>query len=169
MPGPRAVVSAAAALILAWYPALAVAQERGAAPGFAVSGMQGLNVDRPFFGARFARRFERASFFELGVEYSYNARISEFAFHTVGLSTRAYFAEFGRVELFHQALLGVAIAGGGTSPATNRDLGARFLGAFMTQGIGASIWVASGLSLQVSASTGYPVWLRPELALRYRF
>jgi hypothetical protein len=69
----------------------------------------------------------------------------------------------------HQALLGFAVAGGGTSPATNRDLGARLLGAFMTQGVGADVWVASGLSLSVTVSTGYPVWLRPELALRYRF
>jgi len=138
--------------------------------GLALALAGGLNVSRPFAGAQVGYRFERASFLEAFVDYSYDAPISELSFHTLGLGARVYFASFfERVELFHQSLFGTALSSGGTAEAPKRELGERLLGVFMTQGLGAEAHVAHGFHAALTLSTGYPVWFRPELAVRYRF
>lgn len=137
--------------------------------GFGLALDGGTNVATPFLGAQIGWRFARADFFELYLDYAYGAAISEFSFHTFGAGTRTFFFSRGRVELFHQALLGFGVSAGGTTDVPNRDLGQRLLGAFMTQGLGVDVAVTGGLHASFALSTGYPVWLRPELALRYRF
>ncbi len=129
----------------------------------------GLNQAHPFVGAQAGYPFARADFFELYVDYSYGSAISEFAFQTFATGARTYFASFSRIELYHQALLGFALSSSGTAQVPERSLGERLLGAFATQGVGIDAAVWRGLHAALSVSTGYPVWLRPDLARRYRF
>jgi hypothetical protein len=137
--------------------------------GFGIGINGGTNVLTPYFGARAGVRFSRADFFEVYVDYSYGAAISTFPFHTIGFGTRTYFFTRGRIELYHQGLLAVGLSSGGTAEVPNRTLGERLLGVFMTQGIGVDLSIWRGLHTSLTVSTGYPVWLRPELALGYRF
>lgn len=136
-------------------------------PSVAVSG--GANVVHPYVGVNAGYRFARADFVEVFVDWSYDAAISTFPFHTFGAGARTFFATLGPVEIYHQALFGFALSGGGTASEPSRDLGERLLGAFTTQGVGAEVRVVQGLRLALTASTGYPVWFRPELAARWRF
>lgn len=129
----------------------------------------GANVSHPYLGAQLGYRFARAEFLELLLDYSYDAAIPEFTFQTASVGARTFFASFGRVELYHQALLGVALSSGGTTEVPKREIGERLLGAFVTQGVGAELEVWRGFHAALTLSTGYPVWLRPELAVRYRF
>lgn len=137
--------------------------------GFGIDFTGGTNVLTPYGGVRLGRRFSRANYFELYLDYSYGAAISAFPFHTVGLGTRAYLVSGERFELFHQSLFAVGISSGGTAQVPNRTLGEQLLGAFMTQGLGVNVWMWRGLHAAFAVSTGYPVWLRPELSLGYRF
>lgn len=172
---PRAAVPRCApwlaALTAALLCSLAPAGVRAEAlrPGLGLAVAGGLNVTHPFVRAELGWRFARAEFLELYGEYSLNAAISTFPFHTLGVGVRTYFTRFGRVALYAQASAGLAIASGGSSPAPSRTLGERLLGAFMTQGVGLDLALVRGLSAGLSVSTGYPVWLRPELSLRWRF
>jgi len=133
--------------------------------GFTASAGGGLDVGAPFGELQLGRRFTGAPHFELFVDYSYNAAISTYRFHTFGVGARTYITRFGQFELFHQALAAFALGSGGHL----RTFGDRLLGAFVTQGIGMSAHVSSCWSAAVVVSTGYPVWLRPELVVRYRF
>lgn len=148
-------------------------QPRAPAPpdrhGFSIALSGGANVVHPYVGANAAYRFARADFVEAFVDWSYDATISTFPFHTFGVGARTFFATLGPVEIYHQALFGFALSGGGTASEPSRDLGERLLGAFTTQGIGAEVRLVQGLRLALTASTGYPVWFRPELAARFRF
>ncbi|MBL8609524.1 MAG: hypothetical protein JNL38_19495 [Myxococcales bacterium] len=165
-PEPAPLTSSASSAPRAAAPPAADAPRRGLALALA----QGLNVSRPFAGAQVGYRFERASFLEAFVDYSYDAPISELSFHTLGLGARVYFASFfDSVELYHQSLFGTALSSGGPAAAPKRELGERLLGVFMTQGLGAEVHVAYGFHAGLTLSTGYPVWFRPELAVRYRF
>ena len=133
--------------------------------GFTFAATGGTNVDAPFAGVQVGRRFARAPFLELYLDASYGAAISELPFTTFGAGLRTYFLRRGRIELFHQALAAFAISGSGD--VHDRAIGERLLGAFMTQGVGVSVELCSCWSVSLTVSTGYPVWLRPELAARY--
>ena len=137
--------------------------------GVIVAGYGGLNESHPFVGAQAGYRFARARFLEIYVDYAYSAAISEFSFQTFALGVRTYFLERGRFELYHQALAGFAVSSGGTTEVPDRSFGERFLGGFFNQGVGASVDVWRGLGVRLSVSTGYPVWLRSDLGVHYRF
>lgn len=137
--------------------------------GFSAAIGTGLNVTRPFGTLELGRRLQSADFFEPYVGYSYNAAVSEFPFHVMGLGVRTYFLTWPRVEVFHQAYLGTALSGGGSTDVPERDLGERMLGAFVTQGLGAQVLLGSGFSLALTCETGYPVWLRSTLAVNYLY
>jgi hypothetical protein len=142
-----------------------VATAAHAEPGYTVTAGGGLNVDAPYAEAQLGRRFVRAPFLELFVDYSFNAAISEFTFHTLGAGVRTYFLHRGRVELFHQALAAFGVSSSGDYD--NRDLGQRVLGAFLTQGAGVQLAFNPCWNVALTVSTGTPVWLRPELAARF--
>jgi len=136
--------------------------------GFTATAGGGLNVDTPFVEAQLGRRFTRAPFFEVFLDYSYNAAISELSFQTFGVGARTYVLRFGkRFELFHQALAAFAISGSGEFD--NRDIGQRVLGAVLTQGVGVQAAIDPCWNVALTVSTGTPVWLRPELTVRFTF
>lgn len=137
--------------------------------GFTAALGGGTNVGTPYVEAQLGRRFRRAPFFEIYLDYSYDRPISELSFQTFGAGVRTYVKRFGRFELYHQALLAFAVSSSGTGPVQNRAIGERLLGAFVTQGLGLSAQLHGCWSAALTVSTGYPVWLRPELALRYTF
>jgi hypothetical protein len=137
--------------------------------GFTLSAGGGLNVDTPFGELQIGRRFVRAPTFELYLDYSYGAAISEFDFQTFGIGARTYFFSRGRVEIFHQALMAFGLSASGNGAVEDRALGERVLGAFMEQGLGAQVALTDRWRLSMAISVGYPVWLRPELALRFAF
>lgn len=152
--------------------ALVVVLTAGSSPAsaegqFTASLVPGLNLDTPFVEAQLGRRFTCAPHFEVFLDYSYGAAISEFAFHTFGAGARTYFVHRGRLEVFHQAVLAFGVSASGNGAVDNRALGERLLGAFVTQGIGVQIAPAGAWRLSFAVATGYPVWLRPELAVRY--
>lgn len=137
--------------------------------GLALGVSGGANVAVPYIGAQLGYRFAKADFLEPYVDYSYGAAVSAFSFHTMGVGARTYFAAFGPLELYHQAFAGLGLSSGGTADVPKRELGERLLGAFMTQGLGADVAVYKSLHVALTVSTGYPVWLRSELAARVRF
>ena len=137
--------------------------------GFTLSAGAGLNRDAPFGELQLGRRFVRAPQFELYLDYSYGAAISEYAFQTIGIGARTYFVHRGRVEVFHQALAAFGVSASGNDTVADRALGERLLGAFMAQGLGVQIALSESWRLATVVSVGYPVWLRPEIALRFAF
>jgi len=137
--------------------------------GFTLTAGGGLNLDTPFGELQLGRRFVRAPHFELYLDYSYGAAISEFDFQTFGIGARTYFAGHGRVEVFHQALMAFGLSASGNGAVENRAIGERVLGAFMEQGVGVQIALSESWRLSTVVSLGYPVWLRSELAVRYAF
>ena len=151
-----------AVLVLA---ALAVHAE--AQPGWTVTTGGGMNVDAPFVELQLGRRFQRASFFEVFLDYSYNAAISEFSFQTFGVGARTYFMRRGRFEMFHQAVAAFAISSSGKGDVQDREIGERLLGAVLAQGVGAQVAINPCWTVALTISTGTPIWLRPELAVRF--
>jgi hypothetical protein len=139
--------------------------EEPGAGGFFVAAGAGLNVGHPFGEVQVGRRFRHAPHFELYLDYSYDAKISEYAFQTFGLGGRTYLATIAHCELFHQALASFAISQGGDL----RTIGDRLLGGFFTQGLGLALVTGSAWTIEVAVSTGYPVWLRSDVALVVRF
>lgn len=137
--------------------------------GFTLSAGAGVNVDTPYGELQLGRRFVRAPHFELYLDYSYGAAISEFDFQTFGIGARTYFFSRGRVEVFHQALLAFGVSASGNGTVEDRALGERVLGAFMAQGLGTQVALSESWRLAIVVSVGYPVWLRPELAVRFAF
>lgn len=137
--------------------------------GFTAALGGGTNVGTPFLEAQVGRRFHRAPFLEVFLDYSYDRPISELSFQTFGVGVRTYFTRFDRFELFFQAVASFAVSSSGTGPVQNRAIGERLLGAFMTQGLGISAQLAGRWSASLAISTGDPVYLRPELAVRYTF
>src|SRR3954468_10848295 len=137
--------------------------------GFTAAVGGGTNVGTPFVEAQLGRRFHRAPFLEIALDYSYDRPISELSFQTFGAGVRTYFAHFDRFEVFHQAVLAFAVSSSGTGPVQGRAIGERVLGAFMTQGIGIAAHLDCRWSASFTLATGYPVWLRPELAVRVTF
>jgi len=145
---------------------LLVTSELAAADGaFTATAGGGLDVGTPFGELQLGRRFRAAPHFELYLDYSYNGAISTYPFHTFGIGARTYLVSFDRFELFHQALAATGLGSGGHL----RTIGDRLLGAFLTQGLGLDAKLAPCWSVAVVVSTGYPVWLRSELVVRYRF
>lgn len=137
--------------------------------GYTLGGGGGTNVGTPFVEAHAGRRFTRARFFELYLDYSYDRAISEFAFQTVGVGVRTYLTTFGRFELFYQASAAFAVSSGGHGPVMNLSIGERLLGAMLEQGVGVEASLGGGWTCALVVSTGNPVWLRPELAVKYTF
>jgi hypothetical protein len=137
--------------------------------GFTAAVGGGTNVGTPFVEAQLGRRFHRAPFLEIFLDYSYDRPISELSFQTFGGGVRTYFTRFDRFELFFQAVAAFGVSSSGTGPVQNRAIGERLLGAFMTQGIGISAQLHRCWTASFTVSTGYPVYLRPELAVRYTF
>ncbi len=137
--------------------------------GFTASAGAGLNLDTPFVEVQLGRRFVGAPSFEVFVDYSYGAAISEFSFQTFGVGARTYFARCrcGRIEVFHQAVMAFGLSASGNGVVENRQLGERVLGAFVTQGLGTQLALADRWHLALVVSTGYPVWLRSELVARF--
>jgi hypothetical protein len=147
----------------------ALADKRPFDHGFTATVGGGFNVSAAYLEAQVGRRFERAPFFELYLDYSYGWPISELSFQTFGLGARAYFFHRPRVEVFHQALMGFAVSSSGTGAVHDRAIGERLLGAFVTQGLGTAVTIAPQWQLALTMSSGYPVWLRSDLSLRYTF
>ena len=137
--------------------------------GFTAAAGGGTNVGTPFVEAQLGRRFKRAPFIELYLDYSYDRPISELSFQTFGVGVRTYFKRFDRFELFHQALAAFALSSSGAGPVQGRAIGERILGPVMMQGLGISAQLYRCWTASLTVSTGYPVWLRPELAVRYTF
>ena len=137
--------------------------------GFTLTAGFGLNVDTPFVEIQAGRRFTCARHFELFLDYSYDRPISTFSFQTLGIGARTHVARLGPVELFHQALAAFAVSSSGTGPVTGRDLGERLLGGFLTQGVGLATTRPGRWTVALVVSTGYPVWLRPELTVQHTF
>jgi len=126
-----------------------------------------MNETTPFVEAQLGRRFRRATFLETFLDYSYDRAISEFSFQTFGVGVRTYFWHFNRFEVFHQAVAMVAIASAGEH--SNRDLGQRLLGGVLTQGAGIQGAINRCWNIAFTLSTGTPIWLRPELTVRFTF
>ena len=141
----------------------------GSPSGFTATVVGGLNVDTPFVELELGRRFERAPHFEIYLDYSYGAAISQFSFQTFGAGVRTYFFHHRQVEVFHQALLALGVSSSGNGVVEDRAIGERLLGAFMTQGLGAQVQLTRELSLTVGIDTGYPVWLRSDVGVRFTF
>ena len=135
--------------------------------GFTATLGAGANVDTPFVEAQLGRRFTRAPFFELFVDYSYNRPISEFSFQTFGLGARTYLFRRRRFEMFHQAVAALAISSSGKGDVQDREIGERLLGAVLTQGVGTQLAINRCWNVALTVSTGTPIWLRTELAVRY--
>jgi hypothetical protein len=133
-----------------------------AEPGYTVALGGGLNVGHPFVDARLGHRWSRV---EVALDYSYDAKISELPFQTFGVAVRTFLTTVGPVELFHQASASFALSSSGTFD--DRQLGDRLLGGFFTQGLGAEYAIDPCWSVALTVSTGYPVWLRPELAVKF--
>jgi hypothetical protein len=142
---------------------LATVRVAAADGAFTATAGGGLNVTTPFAELQVGRRLR--PYFELYADYSYGAAISTYPFHTFGIGARTYFARWDRVELFHQALAAFGLGTGGHF----QTIGDRVLGPFLTQGLGVAVNVARCWSIEMVVSTGDPVWLRSELAARYRF
>jgi hypothetical protein len=155
----------AIALVVA---APALARADGA---FSATAGAGLNVGTPFFEGQLARRFVRAPHVELYLDYSYDRPISELSFQTFGVGVRTYFAKLadGDVELYHQALAGFALSSSGKGPVQDRSLGERLLGGVFEQGVGVAYHVDACWAIAATASVGYPVYLRSDLAIRWSF
>jgi hypothetical protein len=144
---------------------MATAHVAVAEGAFTATAGGGLNVGTPYGELQVGRRFRGAPHFELYLDYGYGAAISTYPFHTFGLGARTYLWREGRFELFHQALAAFALATGGHF----QTIGDRLLGPFFTQGLGLAAHVAPCWSVALVVSTGDPVWLRSELAVRYAF
>lgn len=143
--------------------------DRLATTGFTATVGAGLNLDTPFVEAQLGRRFASAPHFEIFLDYSYGAAISEFDFQTFGVGARTYIARChcNRIEVFHQAVLAFGLSASGNGAVEGRQLGERILGAFVTQGLGTQLALTDHWQLALVVSTGYPVWLRSELAVRF--
>jgi len=122
----------------------------------------GLDTSHPFGELQLGHHFAHVPF-ELYLDYSYDAHISQYAFQTLGIGARTYVVHVGNLRVFHQAL-----AGGALSSAPG-DLGDRLLGGIFEQGLGLSLDLVPGWSVKAVVSTGYPVWLRSELGVTYRW
>lgn len=129
----------------------------------------GANVLDPYLELQLGRRFTRAPWFELYLDYSYNWPISEFSFHTFGVGARTMLVRGRHAQLFHQSLLAFAVSSSGDGPVTDRELGERLLGAFVTQGLGVAWQLAPRWTMSLAASTGYPVWLRSDVSVGVTF
>ena len=167
----RSLVLAAATLVTAASSTVA-AGDAAAEPldaGFTVSVGGGVNVDAVFATVQAGRRFERAPHVEVYLDYSYGRPISTFAFHTFGLGVRTQLKQGARIGWFHQAGAALAVSSSGERDTPNRELGERLLGAFMTQGLGVAVRLDRDWRLRATVLTGYPVWLRGEVALEYTF
>lgn len=136
-------------------------------PGYFAAAGGGANVAHPFGELTVGRRFLRAPHFEVGLTYSYDAKISELPFQTLGIAVRTYFGHVGPLEIFHQAAASLALSSSGTFG--DRAIGDRLLGAMLTAGLGADFAIDRCWSVSLAASIGTPVWLRSELAVRYTF
>lgn len=133
---------------------------------FASAGL-GANTTHAFGEVQIGHRLCTVPF-ELYVDYSYDAAISQFSFQTLGVGARTYFYRAGAVQVFHQALAGAALSSGGEGAVQNRTFGDRLLGGVFEQGVG--VEVAFGAwSIKLVESTGYPVWLRSELGVAFRW
>jgi hypothetical protein len=128
---------------------------------FASAGV-GLNTTHPFGELQLGRHWAHVPF-ELYLDYSYDAHISQYAFQTFGVGARTYFLHVGNLRVFHQALAGAALS---SAPG---DLGDRLLGGIFEQGLGMSLDLVPGWSVKAALSTGYPVWLRSEVGVTYRW
>ena len=152
---------------------LALAGQAAAAEptGFSLATGGGTNVGTPFVEARAGRRFTSAEHFELYVDYTYDRAISMFSFQTFGIGVHSYLWKFagGRVEMFHQAVAAFAVSSSGAGPVQNRALGERLLGPVFTQGFGVEAHIDACWAAAFVLSTGDPVWLRPELTVKYVF
>ena len=124
----------------------------------------GLDVGTPFAEVQLGRRFHAP--FELYLDYSYNGTISAYPFHTVGVGVRTYLVPLGEhATLFHQSLAAFGIGTGGHF----QTIGDRLLGPFFTMGLGVDVKLHPCWSIAAVLAVGDPVWLRSELAVRYRF
>ena len=151
-----------------WLAALAATTSLAhAEPGFFATAGGGTNVGTPFAAVGVGRRFVGAPFLELALAYSYDRAISELPFQTLGLAVRTYVARFARVELYHQATASLAMSSSGAFH--DRKLGDRLLGPMLTMGLGVEVALDPCWAVALAVSTGTPVWLRPELAVRYAF
>jgi len=150
---------------LLWVVSMICATRVAVAGGVTASAGGGMNVGTPFAEVEVGRRFPCARFLELYADYSYDAAISTYAFHTFGIGARTYVAHLGPSELFLQSLAGFAISGGGHF----QTFGDRLLGPFFTQGVGLAYPITPAWTVAVSVSTGDPVWLRSDLAVRFTF
>lgn len=139
-------------------------------PGLSIALGGGVNVSSPFASAQVGWRFSGASNpFEVFLDYGFNSAISYFSFQTIAVGARTFLGKGQRFQIFHHAAAGLAVSSAGEGPVQNRDLGVRLLGPFFTQGIGTQALLAQGWTASLLVATGYPVWLRPELTVGYRF
>jgi len=138
----------------------------GAEPtGWSVATGGGTNVGTPFVEARAGRRFGH---FELYADYTYDRAISMFSFQTFGVGVHSYLWKLSdRFELFHQAVAAFAVSSSGEGPVQDRMLGERLLGPVFSQGVGIEAHLDACWSAAFVLSTGDPVWLRPELTVKY--
>jgi hypothetical protein len=151
--------------------ALLATGARAEPTGFWVATGGGTNVGTPFVEARVGRRFTRAEHFAIYADYSYDRAISMFSFQTFGIGVHSYLFAFadGRLEMFHQATAGFAVSSSGAGPVQGRMLGERLLGPVFTQGLGVEAHVDACWAAAFVVSIGDPVWLRPELSVKYTF
>jgi hypothetical protein len=145
----------------------ALAAPAAAEPGWFVSAGAGLNTSHPFGELQLGHHFRAP--FELYLDYSYDATISEFPFQTLGVGARTYFFHVGNLRIFHQALTGGALSSGGSGAVQNRTFGDRLLGGIFEQGLGVDLEIVPGWSVKAAVSTGYPVWLRSEVGVTLRW
>jgi hypothetical protein len=145
----------------------ALAAPVAAEPGWFVSGDAGLNTSHPFGELQLGHHFRAP--FELYLDYSYDAAIDQFPFQTLGIGARTYFVHVGNLRIFHQALAGAAVSSGGDGAVQNRTFGDRLLGGIFEQGLGFDLEFVPGWSAKIAVSTGYPIWLRSELGVTYRW
>jgi hypothetical protein len=146
-----------ALVVVLWIAGSAHAEERWFASADA-----GLNTTHPFGELQLGHHWAHVPF-ELYVDYSYDAHISQYAFQTLGIGARTFILHVGNLRVFHQALAGAALS---SAPG---DLGDRLLGGIFEQGLGMSLDLVPGWSVKAAVSTGYPVWLRGELGVTYRW
>jgi hypothetical protein len=121
-----------------------------AEPGWFVAAGAGLDTTHPFGELQLGHHFRPP--FELYLDYSYDSQTIQ----AFGVGARTYFFHVGTLRIFHQALLADAVAHSSSSY-------------LVEQGLGLDFELLPGWSIKAAASTGFPVHLRSEVGLTFRW
>jgi hypothetical protein len=122
----------------------------------------GLNTSHPFGELQLGHHWAHVPF-EMYLDYSYDAHISQYAFQTFGVGARTYVMHVGNLRVFLQTLAGAVLSSG---PG---DFGDRASDGIFEQGLGMSLDLVPGWAVKAAVSTGYPVHVRSEVGMTFRW